>query len=186
MSDWFKMMHFLWKSFQSSFISSTSAAFSLRLMCLFAIWSSSGLCLVFKLILLSVGQNHWIFQFFCFSPVIQTWRFVPAEMLTDQMAAAILAATLCFAASCVWAAADCSPSPTEASGGARLLTAVVDAQRAELARRQHLEALFHRWAAAAALSEEERKTGEEMCLWSDGLEHFYWTFMVQNMQPKLN
>uniref|UniRef100_A0A3B3Z3A7 Zinc transporter ZIP6 n=1 Tax=Poecilia mexicana TaxID=48701 RepID=A0A3B3Z3A7_9TELE len=50
-------------------------------------------------------------------------------MLTDQMAAAILAATLCFAASCVWAAADCSPSPTEASGGARLLTAVVDAQR---------------------------------------------------------
>ncbi|XP_032420339.1 zinc transporter ZIP6 isoform X2 [Xiphophorus hellerii] len=74
-------------------------------------------------------------------------------MLTDQMAAAILAATLCFAASCVWAAAaDCSPSPTEASGGARLLTAVVDAQRAELARRQHLEALFHRYGENGSIS----------------------------------
>ncbi|XP_008432978.1 zinc transporter ZIP6 [Poecilia reticulata] len=73
-------------------------------------------------------------------------------MLTDQMAAAILAATLCFAASCVWAAADCSPSPTEASGGARLLTAVVDAQRAERARRQHLEALFHRYGENGSIS----------------------------------
>ncbi|XP_027875996.1 zinc transporter ZIP6 isoform X2 [Xiphophorus couchianus] len=73
-------------------------------------------------------------------------------MLTDQMAAAILAATLCFAASCVWAAADCSPSPTEASGGAQLLTAVVDAQRAELARRQHLEALFHRYGENGSIS----------------------------------
>ncbi|XP_043991140.1 zinc transporter ZIP6 isoform X2 [Gambusia affinis] len=73
-------------------------------------------------------------------------------MLTVQMAAAILAATLCFAASCVWAAADCSPSPTEASGGARLLTAVVDAQRAERARRQHLEALFHRYGENGSIS----------------------------------
>uniref|UniRef100_A0A087XYE8 Zinc transporter ZIP6 n=1 Tax=Poecilia formosa TaxID=48698 RepID=A0A087XYE8_POEFO len=68
------------------------------------------------------------------------------------MAAAILAATLCFAASCVWVAADCSPSPTEASGGARLLTAVVDAQRAERARRQHLEALFHRYGENGSIS----------------------------------
>uniref|UniRef100_A0A3P9QAV9 Zinc transporter ZIP6 n=1 Tax=Poecilia reticulata TaxID=8081 RepID=A0A3P9QAV9_POERE len=45
-------------------------------------------------------------------------------MLTDQMAAAILAATLCFAASCVWAAADCSPSPTEASGGKLIINIV--------------------------------------------------------------
>uniref|UniRef100_A0A3B3U2G2 Zinc transporter ZIP6 n=1 Tax=Poecilia latipinna TaxID=48699 RepID=A0A3B3U2G2_9TELE len=73
-------------------------------------------------------------------------------MLTDQMTAAILAATLCFAASCVWVAADCSPSPTEASGGARLLTAVVDAQRAERARRQHLEALFHRYGENGSIS----------------------------------
>lgn len=40
---------------------------------------------------------------------------------------------------------DCSPSATtETSGAARLLTAVVDSQRAERTHRQHLEALFNR------------------------------------------
>ncbi|XP_054877780.1 zinc transporter ZIP6-like [Poeciliopsis prolifica] len=100
-------------------------------------------------------------------------------MLNDQMAAAILAATLCFAASCVWAAADCSPSPTEASGGARLLTAVVDAQRAERARRQHLEALFHRYGENGSISLD----GLKRLLQSVGLDRIRNVMVKHREEP---
>ncbi|KAM4727785.1 zinc transporter ZIP6 isoform 1-T4 [Anableps anableps] len=73
-------------------------------------------------------------------------------MMTDQMCAAGLAAALFFTASCVLAASDCSPSTTEAPGGSRFLTAVVDARRAELTKRQHLEALFHRYGENGTIS----------------------------------
>lgn len=42
------------------------------------------------------------------------------------------------------AGSDCGPSTTETSSAARLLSAVVDSQRAEQSQRQHLEALFNR------------------------------------------
>lgn len=39
---------------------------------------------------------------------------------------------------------DCSLLAADSNGGVRLLSAVVDSQKAELSQRQHLEALFNR------------------------------------------
>lgn len=39
---------------------------------------------------------------------------------------------------------DCSSPAADSNGGVRLLSAVVDSQKAELSQRQHLEALFNR------------------------------------------
>ncbi|KAM4556132.1 zinc transporter ZIP6 isoform 1-T4 [Fundulus diaphanus] len=72
--------------------------------------------------------------------------------MNERMRAAILAVALFLMASCVWAASDCTPSTTEASGGSWLLTAVVDPQRAEQSKRQHLEALFHRYGENGSIS----------------------------------
>lgn len=44
----------------------------------------------------------------------------------------------------VSAGSDCSPSAAETNGAVRLLSAVVDSQKAERSQRQHLEALFNR------------------------------------------
>ena len=41
---------------------------------------------------------------------------------------------------------DCSTTTAETNSAERLLSAVVDSQRAKESQRQHLEALFHRWA----------------------------------------
>ncbi|XP_047224729.1 zinc transporter ZIP6-like [Girardinichthys multiradiatus] len=73
-------------------------------------------------------------------------------MMNEQMSAAILAVMLLFTASGVLAASDCSPSTTEAPGGSRFLSAVVDSQRAEQSRREHLEALFHRYGENGTIS----------------------------------
>lgn len=42
------------------------------------------------------------------------------------------------------AVTDCSGSTMETNSAVRLLSSVVDAQRAEQSRREHLEALFNR------------------------------------------
>lgn len=42
------------------------------------------------------------------------------------------------------AVTDCSGSTMETNGAVRLLSSIVDAQRAEQSRREHLEALFNR------------------------------------------
>ncbi|XP_072219488.1 zinc transporter ZIP6 [Leuresthes tenuis] len=73
-------------------------------------------------------------------------------MLKKEMSAAVLAVMFLVAVSGVWAGSDCSPAPTEASGGARLLSAVVDRQTAEQSQRQHLEALFHRYGENGTIS----------------------------------
>lgn len=44
----------------------------------------------------------------------------------------------------VSAGSDCSSSAAETNGAVRLLSAVVDSQKAERSQRQHLEALFNR------------------------------------------
>lgn len=44
----------------------------------------------------------------------------------------------------VSAGSDCSPPAAETNGAVRLLSAVVDSQKAERSQRQHLEALFNR------------------------------------------
>ncbi len=70
--------------------------------------------------------------------------------MMEQKSRAILAVMFLFTVSLstgdVAAGSDCSPSTTEANNAVRLMSAVVDSQGAERSQRQHLEALFNRWA----------------------------------------
>uniref|UniRef100_A0A8C9ZSY4 Zinc transporter ZIP6 n=1 Tax=Sander lucioperca TaxID=283035 RepID=A0A8C9ZSY4_SANLU len=50
------------------------------------------------------------------------------------------------------AGSDCGPVTTETNSAARLLSAVVDPQRAEQSQRQHLEALFNRYGENGTIS----------------------------------
>lgn len=82
--------------------------------------------------------------------VFQIVLLPPAETMDENTSRVIAVAMFLLAASlpsCGGGSTgvDCSPSTTtETSGAARLLSAVVDTQRAERTQRQHLEALFNR------------------------------------------
>lgn len=71
-----------------------------------------------------------------------------AEMMEEEKSRGILVVMFLFAVSFPdcggLASSDCSPSTTETNGEVRLMSGVVDKQRAEQSQRQHLEALFNR------------------------------------------
>uniref|UniRef100_A0A8C5H4R5 Zinc transporter ZIP6 n=1 Tax=Gouania willdenowi TaxID=441366 RepID=A0A8C5H4R5_GOUWI len=74
-------------------------------------------------------------------------------MTEVMMNAALLTLTFLFLASDCSAGSDCSsPSSTTETSRASLLSAVVDAHRAEHSQRQHLEALFNRYGENGTIS----------------------------------
>ncbi|XP_078121235.1 zinc transporter ZIP6 isoform X2 [Sander vitreus] len=73
---------------------------------------------------------------------------VPSEMML--MLLLLLAASLSGGGGS--AGSDCGPVTTETNSAARLLSAVVDPQRAEQSQRQHLEALFNRYGENGTIS----------------------------------
>ncbi|XP_037538386.1 zinc transporter ZIP6 [Nematolebias whitei] len=72
--------------------------------------------------------------------------------MNEAMAAAVLVVAFLLAVGDVSGGLDCSPSAVEATSGRRSLSAVVDTQRAEQSRRQHLEALFNRYGENGSIS----------------------------------
>ncbi|XP_049930441.1 zinc transporter ZIP6 [Epinephelus moara] len=71
---------------------------------------------------------------------------------------------------------DCSPSTTETN---RLLSAVVDSQRAEQSQRQHLEALFNRYGENGTIS----LAGLKRLLQSVGLDRIRTVMVQHHEQP---
>lgn len=68
------------------------------------------------------------------------------EKKSGAFVAVMLLLTVSFPGGGVSAGPDCSPvSSAETNVAVRLLSAVVDSQKAERSQRRHLEALFNRW-----------------------------------------
>lgn len=72
--------------------------------------------------------------------------FVHRKKRREEEMSAVLVLMFLFAVSgdSLGAVTDCSGSSMETNSAVRLLSSVVDAQRAEQSRREHLEALFNR------------------------------------------
>ncbi|XP_028283175.1 zinc transporter ZIP6 isoform X2 [Parambassis ranga] len=100
-------------------------------------------------------------------------------MMEEAMRAAALALMLLFVVSAGSASSDCGPSTTEASGDARVLSAVVDAQRAERSQRQHLEALFNRYGENGTIS----LAGLKRLLQNVGLDRIRTVMVKHHEQP---
>ncbi|XP_037643340.1 zinc transporter ZIP6 isoform X2 [Sebastes umbrosus] len=77
------------------------------------------------------------------------------------------------------AGSDCSPPATETSGAVRLLSAVVDSHRAELSRREHLEALFNRYGENGSIS----LAGLKRLLQNVGLDRIRTVMVQHHEQP---
>ena len=103
---------------------------------------------VVSLIFSLVRQNYYLSPFVTILVYLFFVFFPLAEMMIEEKSRAVLAVMFVLATSLSGgnfsSGSDCGPSTTEANGRAHLLSAVVDAQRAERSQRQHLEALFNR------------------------------------------
>ncbi|KAG7232263.1 hypothetical protein INR49_009332 [Caranx melampygus] len=102
--------------------------------------------------------------------------------MKEDKSRAVLAVTLLLALGLSGAdfsvSPDCSPSAAT-SGPVRLLSAVVDAQRAEQSQRQHLEALFNRYGENGTIS----LAGLKRLLQSVGLERIRRVMVQHREQP---
>lgn len=77
------------------------------------------------------------------------------------------------------AGSDCSPSTTETNSAVRLLSAVLDPQRAEQSQRQHLEALFNRYGENGTIS----LAGLKRLLQNVGLDRIRTVTVQHHEQP---
>ncbi|CAI5676778.1 zinc transporter ZIP6 [Oreochromis niloticus] len=77
------------------------------------------------------------------------------------------------------AVTDCSGSTMETNSAVRLLSSVVDAQRAEQSRREHLEALFNRYGENGTIS----LAGLKRLLQSVGLDRMRTVMVQHHEQP---
>ncbi|XP_063318317.1 zinc transporter ZIP6 [Pelmatolapia mariae] len=77
------------------------------------------------------------------------------------------------------AVTDCSESTMETNSAVRLLSSVVDAQRAEQSRREHLEALFNRYGENGTIS----LAGLKRLLQSVGLDRTRTVMVQHHEQP---
>ncbi|XP_030607767.1 zinc transporter ZIP6 isoform X3 [Archocentrus centrarchus] len=101
--------------------------------------------------------------------------------MNEEMSAAVVALMFLFAVSdgSFGAGTDCSPSTMEANSAARLLSSVIDAQRAEQSRRQHLEALFNRYGENGTIS----LAGLKRLLQSVGVDRIRTVTVQHHEQP---
>lgn len=101
--------------------------------------------------------------------------------MNEEMSAAVVALMFLFAVSdgSFGAGTDCSSSTMEANSAARLLSSVIDAQRAEQSRRQHLEALFNRYGENGTIS----LAGLKRLLQSVGLDRIRTVTVQHHEQP---
>lgn len=104
--------------------------------------------------------------------VASSWRvnmstvcFCPQE---EEEMSAVLVLMFLFAVSgdSLGAVTDCSGSTMETNSAVRLLSSVVDTQRAEQSRREHLEALFNRWAPGSETGGAGPAAGLLVSSWS--------------------
>uniref|UniRef100_UPI0037E99236 zinc transporter ZIP6 n=1 Tax=Semicossyphus pulcher TaxID=241346 RepID=UPI0037E99236 len=89
----------------------------------------------------------------------------------------LLALSLCSGSGS--AVTDCSPSTTETHSAVRLLSGVVDSQRAEQSQRQHLEALFNRYGENGTIS----LAGLKRLLQNVGLDRIRKVMVQHHEQP---
>ncbi|XP_023253997.1 zinc transporter ZIP6-like [Seriola lalandi dorsalis] len=104
-------------------------------------------------------------------------------MMKEEKSRAALAVIVLLAASLSGgvfsASSDCSPSATETNSPVRLLSAVVDAQRAEQSQRRHLEALFNRYGENGTIS----LAGLKRLLQNVGLDRIRTVMVQHHEQP---
>ncbi|KAM9349500.1 zinc transporter ZIP6 [Symphorus nematophorus] len=110
-------------------------------------------------------------------------REILPEMMEERRSRAVLAVMLILATSLSGggrsAGSDCGPSTTETNSAARLLSAVVDSQRAEQSQRRHLEALFNRYGENGTIS----LAGLKRLLWNVGLNRIRTVMVQHHEQP---